>query len=340
MHICDKDVKTYNDYFINFINHYKDKNYVIKKFFVDAPFIIVEHYFYYDILRQLFEHKDPYFQIKNNYMDNNTNIIRDIINKYVEFCERVNNMDINRKKIYMDYFIEESLFGNTTDLSQAIIHMKLKENPKILIDNRKEVFSYLNHKKLNRIDMIIDNTGVELICDIILALSLIDAGLVDDIYFHTKILPIFVSDTIISEYGNDSELVNSKIKSINLDVYNKIVSLEKENRIKWCPNYFWNTPVPFNQIGKTLKRIFSSSDLLIIKGDLNYRRLIEDREWSHQTPILSIVNYLESPCLIIRTLKSNLIVDLPKEEEDKAENIDQDWKTSGKYGIIQFLKFN
>jgi hypothetical protein len=56
----------------------------------------------------------------------------------------------------------------------------------------------------------------------------------------------------------------------------------------------------------------SKFDLIIIKGDVNYRRLLSDREWPYTKSITDIVGYFPTSLVILRTLKSPIIVNLTK----------------------------
>jgi hypothetical protein len=47
-----------------------------------------------------------------------------------------------------------------------------------------------------------------------------------------------------------------------------------------------------------------------VKGDANYRRLIDDRLWPHDTPLVTAWGYLPAPLVALRTLKSEVCVGL------------------------------
>ena len=75
--------------------------------------------------------------------------------------------------------------------------------------------------------------------------------------------------------------------------------------------------------------------IIIIKGDMNYRRLVGDKNYDYFDKIEDKVEYIEQPLLILRSLKSNVIVGV---EEFALNSVKPNWKTSGEYGIIHFVK--
>jgi len=60
-------------------------------------------------------------------------------------------------------------------------------------------------------------------------------------------------------------------------------------------------------------------DTVILKGDINYRRPLSDRQWPYITPIEKIVTYFPTSLLILRTLKGEIIVGLKKGRAEKIE---------------------
>src|SRR3546814_14720219 len=77
---------------------------------------------------------------------------------------------------------------------------------------------------------------------------------------------------------------------------------------------FWNSPCHFTQLPPTITQRFSPHSILIFKGDANYRRLFEDREWPYATPIAHMLDYLNRPCFSIRTLKSEIVLGLTENQ--------------------------
>jgi len=82
----------------------------------------------------------------------------------------------------------------------------------------------------------------------------------------------------------------------------------------------------------------SGLDLVILKGDVNYRRLLSDRHWPYTTLIAEIAYYFPTTLLILRTLKGEIMVNLKEGQAEELQAQDPDWLTNGKRGIIQHVE--
>ena len=75
----------------------------------------------------------------------------------------------------------------------------------------------------------------------------------------------------------------------------------------------------------------------MLKGDANYRRLLGDRHWPHDTPFGVVAAAVPCPLLALRTCKAGLVVGVPPDVEARAAARHGDWLTSGGYGVAQFF---
>lgn len=333
----DRNIERYEKDFFNEIDRYRNNRYSIKKFFRLAPFLFVEHYFYFDILKQLYNKgasigKDPYKEKKRNSIEGKNETLKK---------KNKENMESSIKGDYEAVIqsIRNILKSGTTDLSQ--MQNKQTEhdlNNRVVIDDCGKFREYLNIKEINRMDIILDNFGFESLYTIILVINLIELKNVQEVYFHIKVLPIYVSDVIQSDYGDDVDDLLKALNNISELIFKKYKDVEE--RIHWEADMFWNMPIPFKSMPQNLLKKFSSSDLIIILSDLNYRKLIEDREWPCDTDIRKRINYFSAPILVIRALKSNILVGISKDQymihEKNAESCSE-WRNTGEYGIIQFV---
>ncbi|MGW3731260.1 ARMT1-like domain-containing protein, partial [Streptomyces sp. NPDC000851] len=81
---------------------------------------------------------------------------------------------------------------------------------------------------------------------------------------------------------------------------------------------------------------FAAATVTIVKGDLNYRRLVGDRLWPPTTPFPDVTGYFPGPVAALRTLKSDVICGLDAGTEaalDAAEG--RRWRTGGTHALIQ-----
>jgi hypothetical protein len=78
------------------------------------------------------------------------------------------------------------------------------------------------------------------------------------------------------------------------------------------------------------------SDLLISKGDANYRRLLGDRHWNFTTPFAEAAAPLPVPVLALRTLKSEVAAGLSQDQVERLDAEDPEWAVNGRWGLLQY----
>jgi hypothetical protein len=107
-------------------------------------------------------------------------------------------------------------------------------------------------------------------------------------------------------------------------------------RLGVTDHLFWTSPLPGWGLFRSLYDELAESDLLISKGDANYRRWLGDRHWKATADLQAIVDYAPAPLLAMRTLKSEVIAGLDAAAEKRAHDRSESWMTDGTFGVIQF----
>lgn len=102
-------------------------------------------------------------------------------------------------------------------------------------------------------------------------------------------------------------------------------------------DYFWTSPLAFWEIPNSLKNELANASLIVVKGDANYRRLLDDRHWDFTTNIADIVCYLPAPMVALRTLKSEVVVGLKSQVIEEVAKSDPAWLTNGQWGVVQLV---
>ncbi|AET39601.1 putative methyltransferase Ecym_4568 [Eremothecium cymbalariae DBVPG len=272
-------------------------------------------------------------------------------------------------------FVEISLWGNATDLS-LLTNVTLEEiqsiqgasvrsdsQERILINDTSLVWQALGAGKVRdskqRVDFVLDNSGFELYADLLFSLFLLDSGMAGTCVLHAKDSPYMVSDTMVKDYhqltgdlhdrsffscdsGKDTaarsalDFVSERISS----AFSKGQLVVKEHPFWTEPGDFWEL-VPGHPVFEDLK----DSDLVIFKGDFNYRKLTGDLRWPRSTPYRKAIGPLAQHglrSLSLRTAKSDVIVGLAEgvdeklcaEWEAKGNEHGSWWASSGKWAVI------
>jgi hypothetical protein len=291
-----------------------------------AEWFFAETYFFHlinEIVRYWDIGSDPYIRQKR------ASIEYHLISHQLEAALAISGSPEER----LSKHLELSLWGNRADLSLPEVMKtqgKAIELEDLLVDDRKAAIErLLNHK--GTVHLITDNFGAELIMDLALANLLLQLSI--PVIFHVKMHPTYVSDAIRAD-------VISLLGYFQTHAYvyaHNLQSALDEGLFRIAPNFFWNSPYFLNKLPSHLMQLFSDANLVILKGDANYRRAFFDTIWPVDTPANEIVNYLPTPLLCLRTLKSDCLAGVPKELAAKAEAANPKWRVLGKYGVIQYI---
>lgn len=350
---------------INSMNQYKGEK--VSTFFINAPFIDVEHFFYYYILNKVNIQQFPKDTIDPFLNDKIALMRNDYCNKSDKHNSKINELlDLgyqikkcsgdHKQKEQIIQLLKLNLSANSTDLSQ-LFWEQFSSVTAIIDDSEifwKDFVSDLH--SVNKINILVDNFGTEFLADIIMGYYFIlkkglDANI--EIVYHINELPIFVSDV---KRGDEKVLLNVLNELVedntqHKEVLDDINILIEAGKIKFKSDFFWNMPSSYDTITQSkykrlgylseIKSIFTGNELLIVKGDLNYRRMVGDKNYNPKKKIEKLIKYINCPVLIIRSFKSNVtLLGKTYEEIAKNKNIEQDWQSNGKYGIIQYIKNN
>jgi hypothetical protein len=254
-----------------------------------------------------------------------------------------------------------------------------KANEKnILANDFPAAFSCLKAAQRNsskdqerRVDIVLDNAGFELFVDFILAGYLLQSGLATNIVLHPKNIPWFVSDVVPKDFSDLlNVLVNAKAfyetpsdddkaagktpapisekEEIDLKkLFENWSSLYAEGKIILRPNVFWTEAGSYWRLPHTAPALYEDlkqSELVIYKGDLNYRKLTGDALWAPTTPFEEAIGPLGPGSglrtLALRTCKADVVVGLEKGVDEKLRDGDESgcrkWAWSGKYAVVSF----
>jgi len=309
----------------------------IGKSWLEVPFYFAEAYFYRLVLDKIDffnDGIDPFFILKKADLINNQRQYSTIPAKFQQFKSQ------HPKKVdHIKCLLFNSLWGNKADLSQ--LHREIDLN-----DTFPEYFTLIDHSdeivetffdKITRVDIILDNCGLELFTDLMLVEELVSNHFVDHIVLHAKAYPMFVSDAMSVDI---QYLINQLICHEKKEVSSfaeKLDNLLTAGKIQLSDHSFWNSPLHFYEMPEDLSRELQKSDLILLKGDANYRRIFGDRKIPVDTHPQMLANYLPAKSIAIRILKSEILLGLDKDIASSIRLKDKEWLINGKYGIIQKL---
>lgn len=250
-----------------------------------------------------------------------------------------------------------SLWGNMFDLSlfsgvdvstKLSTQLKTMES-KILSNDDRQTCSYLEYLIQNvpiherRVDFVLDNTGPELFFDLCLAEYLYRHNMASTVYFHVKSMPWFVSDVMRKDFFWQIEKMKATDTcSIMAEFGGRLQQHMQDNTWQIVENSFWTTHHDYNDMSSTAPDLYNSlqlSSLIIFKGDLNYRKLLGDRNWPNTYQFCDALrSFRPAPIVALRTLKADLVVGLADGLSNELFERESNWMIAGKYGVIQFCE--
>jgi hypothetical protein len=233
-----------------------------------------------------------------------------------------------------------SLWGNRTDLSYNVAaqvgqaRQLEDERPNLLVDDSGRVWEYLYAQPRQRLTIITDNAGTELLMDLALADFVLAERLASQVVLHLKPQPFFVSDAMpidveagleaLAPGGDAARALGERVR----------MHLEGE-RLLLHTHWFYATSLFYFQLPEDLRAELAAMDLVILKGDVNYRRLLGDAHWPSIASFESATAYFPVPFVALRTLKGELMLGLRAGEAERLQEQDPDWMVNGRRGVIQ-----
>jgi hypothetical protein len=224
-----------------------------------------------------------------------------------------------------------------------------------------------------RVDIVLDNAGFELFVDLILAGYLLSAGLATTVVLHPKTIPWFVSDVIPQDFvdllgaladpqgfytapddtGKTYEPLSDREVSEVKFLLTQLSTFHEEGQLILRPHRFWTGPGSYWRLPEVAPGLFEDlkqSELVLFKGDLNYRKLTSDvskkfhppkkkpvsdklnpdtdiimivcqADWDPTTPFTTAIGPLGPKSgiriLSFRTCKADVVVGLPPGEDER-----------------------
>ena len=149
---------------------------------------------------------------------------------------------------------------------------------------------------------------------------------------------MFVSDAMIKDVEQTlNALTRDRHEEVS-ETGRRLRSFITEKRFILRNHFFWNSPLHYVDIPADLRSELSKQDIVIFKGDANYRRLLSDRKWHPWTDMEEISGYFPTSFAVLRTMKSEIAVDISREMVETLTSIDPEWLINGERGIIRMVE--
>ncbi|MFE5814662.1 damage-control phosphatase ARMT1 family protein [Streptomyces sp. NPDC056479] len=231
-----------------------------------------------------------------------------------------------------------SLWGNRADLGfrlSAEHDETATDTPPLVADDSETLWSLLPPTGSATLCLIADNAGRELVPDLLLIAHLLTQGRIGRAVLHVKPYPYYVSDATHADVLDALRRLTSAPGAAT--AYGRTLwSAMSDGRLTVRAHPFSGGPLPYAAMPADLREELAAATLTVVKGDLNYRRLVGDRLWPPTTPFTDVTAYFPGPVAALRTLKSDVITGLDARTEEALVAAEgQKWRTGGTHALIQ-----
>lgn len=247
----------------------------------------------------------------------------------------------------------------------------------ILINHLPQAYDILKKaqaegKTERRVDFVLDNAGFELYVDLVLAGYLLATGLATQIVLRPKSIPWFVSDVLPGDFSallnaisnpkpffetqSEDEQLQDKtpeplpekeVEDLKF-MFNDWATLHADGKLVMRPNRYWTAGGSFWRLPKQEPELLEDlkvAELVIFKGDLNYRKLTGDAHWDPTTPFPEAIGPMGPGSgvnvLSLRTCKADVVVGLKPGQDEELRKIGGDvetgarkWAWHGKWAVV------
>jgi len=187
------------------------------------------------------------------------------------------------------------------------------------------------------VDCLLDNAGFELLGDLCLTDYLLSTAQVQTVRFHAKLHPTFVSDAMIADVHTTIVWLRDHTDSALRTLGERLHACLLSRRLQVHTHPFWTSPLPMWEMPDDLRALLAAADVVLAKGDANYRRALGDAHWPFTTPLADVVSYFPAPVVFLRTCKAEVIAGLSSAQVHELRQHDPAWLTNGAWGVIQFV---
>ncbi|MEU4096309.1 damage-control phosphatase ARMT1 family protein [Streptomyces sp. NPDC026673] len=182
--------------------------------------------------------------------------------------------------------------------------------------------------------VVTDNSAREVLADLALVDDLLASGRASAVDLLVKPRPYYVSDATAQDVLSCLHRMASAPGEA-ARVGGRLLAALREGRLTLSAHPFACAPLGYRDMPDDLRERFAAGQLTVMKGDLNYRRLVDDRHWPPTVPFADVTAWFPGPVAALRTLKSDTVAGLTPETAARLDATGTAWRTSGTHALIQ-----
>ncbi|MGQ4731881.1 damage-control phosphatase ARMT1 family protein [Streptomyces sp. Ju416(a)] len=301
----------------------------------DAPFLWSESYFYRRLLSAVgyfgagpWQGVDPFAPFKRAELRGTA------VDEELRALDALADVPADERATAL---LHASVRGNRADLGFRVTEGDAAPGAAaddLVADDSTQLWQLLPAGAGVTVAVVADNAGRELIPDLILIDHLLLHRHAERIVLHVKPYPYYVSDAMTADVVDCLRRLAEAPGEAGR-IGSRLWEAMATGRLEVRAHPFFCAPLPYEEMPEDLRAEFAEATLTILKGDLNYRRLVGDRMWAETTPFADRTAYFPGAVAALRTLKSDVIVGLEQNTLEALERSGAAWRTSGTHALIQ-----
>ncbi|MCX4835828.1 damage-control phosphatase ARMT1 family protein [Streptomyces sp. NBC_01016] len=302
----------------------------------DAPFLWAESYFYRQLLDAVgyftqgpWRGVDPFRPFKQAELDTpETDAELGAVDRLasVSVAERERGLLLG------------ALWGNRADLGFRVTADgdEPGADTQLVADDSDAFWAALPQGGGATVSLVADNAGRELLADLLLVDHLLHSGRAARVIVQVKPYPYYVSDAMTADVVDCVRRL-TRAGGAAAEAGGRIWEAMGDGRLEVRAHPFSCAPLPYADMPDDLRAEFAATTLTVLKGDLNYRRLVGDRLWEPTASFAERVAYWPTPVVALRTLKCDVIVGLEASVRGALDAAEphQKWRVSGAHALVQ-----
>jgi len=300
----------------------------------EAPFLWAESYFYRRLLEATgyfrpgtWQGIDPFAPFKN------AELAGPAVDDELAALRHLPSLSAEKRS---DVLLSSALWGNRADLSfQITASAEDTRSPALIADDSPLLWSTLAAANHPRVCLLADNAGRELLPDLVLVDHLLTSGLASEVVLYVKPFPYYVSDATTADVLATVERIRASTEPEAERIGRRLWHAMNSATLIVRTHRFFCAPLAFHAMPADLRAELSGATMTILKGDLNYRRLVGDQLWDATTPFAERAGHFPSSVAALRTLKSDVIVGLTGPMVAELDASGEAWRTNGTHALIQ-----
>ena len=310
------------------------------KTWLELPWFFAETYFYRRVLEAVRYLQPGAWQARNPFQAQKE---RETAAAFTQFCASYEQFGGLEPEATLDAMLLACLWGNRADLSNLSKEFRAhaglgtsQERHLLLVDDSSALLERLR-RGLERVDFVNDNAGMELFFDLAMADFLLHSGWAEQVTFHLKDRPFFVADAMPADLHASVAMLTKAPQAPAQGLGVRLAGYLADGKLRLACEPFWTTCLMLRRLPQPLLDELSRAELVIFKGDVNYRRILDDRHWHFTTRMPQVSAFLPLAFASLRTLKGEMVVGLQPGQAEALSAEDPAWLINGKRGVIHFI---